>query len=350
MKKSIWGYDASIVVSGPDTPGAASVFPNLTVAMAVLDKPSVAPGPNGARALANLRSRGHPAGYVAGDRAYSNAVVDDFQLVVSALGYQPVYDYKVTQLGIQDSYQGFLLIEGAYYCPMIPQALIDATRDFRKPRRKETAHQGHERHQRYHQQLKERWRYLARPKALPDDEGHVRLQCPAASQWLLARCELKPASVSDKTRGRLRVLPTVQLKASPPASCTQQSVMIPPEPGAKFRQPLLFQSAEWSATYNLLRNTIESINGYVKDPGHEALHQPGRRRVHGVAAQSVFAALLFMAANVRKIRTFLALRRRPRTGRPRPRPRRRGTRSIETWRPASPSVAPASGPDPPLTA
>ena len=47
------------------------------------------------------------------------------------------------------------------------------------------------------------------------------------------------------------------------------------------------------------------MNGYVKDPAHEALDDAGRRRLFGTAAQSILAALLLMAANVRKIQTFI---------------------------------------------
>ena len=56
-----------------------------------------------------------------------------------------------------------------------------------------------------------------------------------------------------------------------------------------------------------MRNTIEGLNGYAKDPAHQALAQPARRRVRGIAAQSIFTALLLMAANIRKIRAWRAL-------------------------------------------
>ena len=56
-----------------------------------------------------------------------------------------------------------------------------------------------------------------------------------------------------------------------------------------------------------MRNTIEGLNGYAKDPAHEALAQPARRRVRGIAARSLFTALLLMAANIRKIRAWRAL-------------------------------------------
>jgi hypothetical protein len=73
-----------------------------------------------------------------------------------------------------------------------------------------------------------------------------------------------------------------------------------------------------------LRNTIEGLNGYVKDPAHQALAAPARRRVRGIAAQSLFTALLLMATNIRKIRTWRALTPREKYSTT-PRARRRRT-------------------------
>src|SRR5664280_2758331 len=107
----------------------------------------------------------------------------------------------------------------------------------------------------------------------------------------------------------------------PPPICTQQSVTVPPEAGAKFAQPLLYGSDEWQAAYATLRSTNEGMNGFLKDGAREALGDPQRRRIRGVAAQSVFVALLLCAANLRKIDRFLiqaaaeaagTVRRRPR--------------------------------------
>ena len=137
--------------------------------------------------------------------------------------------------------------------------------------------------------------------------------------------------------------------ANPPPSCTQQSVTIPPRLG-QVCPTLIYGSPEWKATYNLLRSANEGMNGFVKDPAREALDDPGRRRLHGVAAQSVLVALLLLAANVRKIRAFLQGALLARTGTVRRRPRRRRTSSVANWRPTSPSAASAAGPDPPLIA
>ena len=341
--KLAWGREATLVVSGSEGPEGTQEFPNLVVGMAVLHPPGHDVGRNGARSLASVRARGHPANFLAADRAYSSAKEEDFQLPATALGYNPVYDYKIDQLGVKGAHEGFLLIEGAFYCPSIPPPLIDATRDFREGRIDEAT---------YRLRLEERWNYLARPKAKPDSEGHVRLACPAANPWPKVRCDLKPASVRSENRGRVRIALRSDVKDSPPPPCSQQSVTIPPQAGAKFRQSLLFGSAEWQRTYATLRNTNEGFNGYVKDPAHEALDDAGRRRLNGVAAQSILTALLLLAANVRKIRTFLeeAAVRRAAPDSSGSRPRRRRTPSLATWRPRVGADPMTSGPDPPLIA
>jgi hypothetical protein len=91
------------------------------------------------------------------------------------------------------------------------------------------------------------------------------------------------------------------------------------------------------------------MNGYIKDPAHEALDDPGRRRIHGRAALSVLVALLVVAANVRKIRAFqfAVSAGKPDKG---TRPRRWVTGSIKAWRPKSAIAAISGDPDPPLTA
>ena len=144
--------------------------------------------------------------------------------------------------------------------------------------------------------MAERRNYQARPKAKPDEEGHVRLSCPAANPWPLVCCELKRGSLTPQTTGRMRLQLKSDLKVNPPPSCSQQSVTIPPEAGAKFGQELLHGSAEWHTAYSRLRSINEGFNGYVKDPALEALDDPARHRLHGVAQQTVLTALLLAAA------------------------------------------------------
>ena len=70
--KIAWGFEATFGVSGsPDLDNSA--YPNLIVAMGVLDKPGQSPGKHGAQVLASLHERGHQPGLLAADRAFSSA-------------------------------------------------------------------------------------------------------------------------------------------------------------------------------------------------------------------------------------------------------------------------------------
>src|SRR5271166_236531 len=184
-KFSVWGYEATLVVSGSDDPSDPQAMPSLVVGMAPLHKPGTQPGRNAVVALRSIHERGHPAHYLAGDRAYSNAKPEDFQLPARALGCLLVLDYKVDQLGVQDSYQGMLLVDGGWYCPGMPEKLINATRDLRDGTIDEWTHRV---------LMVERWKYAILPKAGPDPGGHVRARCPASKPSPVARCEIKPSS------------------------------------------------------------------------------------------------------------------------------------------------------------
>jgi len=140
--------------------------------------------------------------------------------------------------------------------------------------------------------------------------------------------------VHKASAGKQRVVLDADFRAAPPACCTNDSETVPPEPGAKFAQTLPYASPEWRRTYNALRNATEGMNGFLKVTVHEGLGQSDRRRVHGVAAQSVLVAFQIMAGNVRKIRSFEE-RRAAEAGTLRhlPRRRRRTTRSLEEWHP-----------------
>ncbi len=122
-------------------------------------------------------------------------------------------------------------------------------------------------------------------------------------------CPLRARSLSPRD-GRPKVL---QPPPEPPRLCRQTAITIAPDIGARYRQDLPYASPAWRARYATLRNTTEGLNGYAKDPAHEALAAPARRRVRGIAAQSIFTALLLMTANIRKIRAWRALTPRDKT-------------------------------------
>ena len=244
-------------------------------------------------AASGVAARGHKAGWLGYDRAYTAALPGRFQLPARALGYRPVMDYRIDQPGIQANTSGAILAAGSWYCPALPGPLITATTRLRDHAITRDL---------YGQQITARACYQLKRKDGPGADGYQRLSCPAAGKHPGLICPLRQASLTPRD-GRAKVL---QPPPEPPRICTQTAITIAPDTGARYRQDLPYAPA-WHARYATLRNTIEGLNGLIKDPAHEALAQPARRRVRGIAAQSIFTALLLMAANIRKIRAWRAL-------------------------------------------
>ena len=125
LRKICWALEATIATTARP-PGAPPATPNLAIGMAMA-RPGEDPGGTGARVLASVAARGHKAGWLGYDRAYTQALPERFHLPARALGYHPVMDYRDDQLGIQANSQGALLAEGTWYCPALPGPLITAT-------------------------------------------------------------------------------------------------------------------------------------------------------------------------------------------------------------------------------
>jgi hypothetical protein len=142
--------------------------------------------------------------------------------------------------------------------------------------------------------------YRLKRKDGPDHDGYQRLSCPATGSHPALICPLREASLAPRD-GRAKIL---DAPADPPQICRQSAITIAPDTGARHRQDLPFASPAWQDRYATMRNTIEGLNGFIKDPAREALAQPAHRRVRGIAACALFTALLLMAANLRKIRAW----------------------------------------------
>ena len=287
-----WALEATIVTTARP-PGQVPGHPNLAVGLA-LTRPGEDPGGTGARVLASVAARGHRPGPLGADRAYTAARAETFHLPARALGYSPVMDYRADQLGIQANSGGALLVEGTWHCPAMPGPLIEATTDHRSAAITSDL---------YAARIAARAPYRLTPKDRPDHDGYQRLSCPAAGTHPRLICPLRAASLTPRD-GRAKILDP---PADPPRVCRQTAITIAPDVGARHRQDVPFATPAWQDRYATLRNTIEGLNGFVKDPAHQALAQPARRRIRGIAAQSVFTALLLMAANLRKIRAWRTL-------------------------------------------
>jgi hypothetical protein len=284
LRKIAWALEATIVVMGRP-PGKAPLYPNLVLGVS-LARPGVDPAGAGIALLAGVVRRGYPASWLGADRGYTQGLPERFALPAKALGYRVVMDYKAADLGIQATSQGALLVDGTFYCPAMPGALVSATAEHRAGTIDDKTQT---------QRLAARVTWRLSRKQAPDHDGHERWSCPALGDHPKLCCPLRD---EDKALGQIPVLAPPQ---SPPKLCTQSAVTIAADVGARFRQDLAFGSKEWHETYATYRNTIEGLNGFVKDSAHEALANPDRRRVRGIAAQSIFVGLLAMAANIRKI-------------------------------------------------
>jgi hypothetical protein len=306
VRKSMWAMDISLLVAVDDHPGDRQQFPALAVAMTT-DRPGVDQAGAARRVMASFVHRGFRPRYLAGDNLYSAAEASTFQTPARDVGFQLVLGYTKDHLGDQEAHDsGIRLIEGAPYCPAMPSDLVNATRDLREGRITQ---------QQYAAFIQARVLYKMRTQQKPKDGLGERLCCPAAGPNPLVKCNNKPASNEPRptrqvnghvTDARLRILPPPDISGdSMPRVCSQQSVTVDASYGAKSRQPLQYGSDEHTDLYNTLRQSQEGLHGFAKDDAHEALAAPGKRRVRGKAAQSLFAAFLLAAANIRKIRAFL---------------------------------------------
>lgn len=73
---------------------------------------------------------------------------------------------------------------------------------------------------------------------------------------------------------------------------------------SRYLQHLQYRGPEWKRTYKVDRNTVESFNAYVKDPGKENLGNSAVRRLRGLAAQQFAVTFLVVSANMRKVFKF----------------------------------------------
>lgn len=303
--ESYFGYEAHLAVMTASDPGQPADFPLLVIAMTV-DKPAQNIGENATTLLQSLKERSHPAGKLAADRAYTpGAKPEKLQLPARALGFTLCMDYRDDQLGIQAEYGGAILVEGNWYCPSMPQPLIDATIDHRAHTIEDDV---------YEARIAQRARYAFRPKHAPTPDGNTAWMCPARGPGATATCPLAQPSGAPVNLG----LPTTRTRilnppTDPDVCCTNSaSITIPIAPRqagnsniAKYFQELRYKSPEWQAVYGTLRNTIEGFNGFTKSPTEENTEEPARRRIRGYAFQTLAVAVLILASNLRKIDAWL---------------------------------------------
>ncbi|WP_162924882.1 hypothetical protein [Mycetocola zhujimingii] len=222
-------------------------------------------------------------------------------------------DYPINQLGVQETVNGAILVEGSWYCPSMPAPLINATVNYRNANKRddrnldltnrERADRRAVREKTWKALLQTRSLYLFRAKETPTN-GSARLMCPAAGPNPTVTCPLKEMCPSgDSTKA---LIPIIKVPKSKLKVCTNKSsTTFGPSDSKSHGQYYEFGSKEWEAQYHHARNNVESFNGYVKNENTFGLAQPGRRRMRGYTAKMFLVVITVAAANLQKVRDFL---------------------------------------------
>lgn len=355
-----WALDAQLAFMGH--PGPGGDFPNLVLGMN-LDKPARQPRTSAMKALSNVLSHDLPRGYVVGDRDYfPKARPEDWNIPLRKAGYEIVGDLIRRQTGVQDGYEGAILVDSNWYCPGMPKEHKEATTQFHAAQKKlleavrarqqatrelEAARPGDDatpqersryrlaqaklrRLQHTEEQLTEefnradatwrklleyRRRYLLRPREARRDNGSRSFKCPASGPGATVTCDLKPTSAGT-TRGSRTAIRKKDLPSHPGKVCTNHSgLTIPVTAAAKHVQELVWQSEEWKDAFGYPRAMNEARNGWLKDVTGGSIAETRRRLMRGFAAQVLLLGLMIAAENIRAIEAFLRIPDQPRVPR-----------------------------------
>ena len=301
----MWGWEATLVAGVIRDQGTFGQ-PHLIMGIA-FDRPSHSPALRALEAMRHLMDNEEsPRGTVVGDRAYfGNAKPESFHIPLRKAGYTIVCDYKINQLGRTNAYESMQLVEGTWYCPAMPQDLVDITTQFRQGLIDEDT---------YRDKLGARHRFAMRRQGADDTGDTQAFMCPGRGKGKTVVCLLVQRREQDDARHRgLPTIPApmirpVQKSAVKGKCCTNKaSVVIPNDVGVRYRQTgPAYMSKDWQETYGTWRNVIETRNDYVKNNrGGAAIGDHTRRLVRGFAAAFFFTALGVVAANVALISHFL---------------------------------------------
>lgn len=327
MVKSAWGFDATYVAAATNNdPQQPDNFPYLIVA-ASYEKPSMDPSGCALTAFdqlgARLAARIYGA-FVTADLGYFPASKPEkLKGPMWKWGLRAHHDYRKDQLGVRGQMAGAPVIEGNPYCPAMPQDLKDAgiVGRLQKPAGEE-AREAH--HERFINLVDRRKIYLVKPHGKMRPDGSQRMRCPASGPNATVKCPFKPESF-DAPSANMTIFEE-DLPAYPDDICTKHSVTIELDTALKYRQDEQWMSKSSQRRYKKARNTIEGINGRIKDQGQDSIGDPGRRLIRGFAAQSLLASIIVFAYNLRRIDEFvLRSKKKVKPGPPRRRDIRGGT-------------------------
>ncbi|TFC65936.1 hypothetical protein E3T25_08900 [Cryobacterium sandaracinum] len=290
-----WGWMANIAVRVDSEHPGESRFPKLAIS-ATLSMPNIGVTEEAVSLMRSALSTGLALGITDADKAYfASSRVERLHEPTFNLGFTPSTDYRIERLGVQGGHFGSTFIEGKAYCASMPTTLQNASRDHVNGTIDAETYRG---------RIQARVHFELRPKGKPDDQGRVRMMCPAVGANPTVTCRLRERPASDVSSASPRVAEN-DLPEYPDKICIQHSVTFGKQDGLRERQAFTYGSPEWQEFHTPPRNSAESLNAGVNSPVLESLDDASRRSVRGFAAAQVFVTILLTNYNLRSIAAYL---------------------------------------------
>ena len=267
-----WGRMANVAVRVDSATPRAPRFPNLVVS-ATLSMPNLGVSEEAVVLMRAALDTGLTAGVVHANKQYfATATMDRLHIPTSELGFTPSTDYRVNRLGVSERHHsGAEFIEGAAYCPRMPEALKRASADFLAKFIDEET---------YRARLTERLRFQLRRRSTPDANGRFRMMCPPTAH-----------EQADDSYPRARI-------------CTQGSVTFNKEDGLRQRQAFPYKSAKWEQFHRHASLTLEATVAAAFDPRCDGTTDRSQC-ARGFAAAQVMMTMLLTVHNLRTISEFM---------------------------------------------
>ncbi|MEX0665560.1 MAG: hypothetical protein WD598_12445 [Acidimicrobiia bacterium] len=285
--ESFWGYYEQAVTMTQLEHGTA--VPELVVAAGLAAPTGGAKHPPalGIKLLRGHLDHGGSAGDLLADSAYPYA--DDWSLATAELGYDLIVDVNSNLLGKRGVEQGAIVVDDQFLCPATPSALVEIKRPSK-------TRSDIKRWRAYLDEVDERARYALARHSRPDKQGYQRFRCPAAAGKV--RCPLQKASMSlPLNRPKIHQPPT-----NPPTCCTQATITIGPEVGAKVRQKYPYFGARWQDSYTR-RGAVERSFSNIKDRAVIDLER-GAIRMIGSTKTRLIRTIAYVVLNHRLLDIF----------------------------------------------
>jgi len=302
-------FSAAIMVPGEAGPPVPELARRMTASSCRHD-----PVPALAGVLTAMPAAGIPLGDVLADSGYSHRIPRHWAIPLRQAGAALIQDLHPGDRGPKGTHQGAIISNGNLYCPATPRTLLELGPLARTASKEQAA--AHD------AKTSETARHKLGRLTADDPDGYHRVACPAAAGKV--RCPLRPASMTlDRDRPEILAPPR-----DPQPCCTQLTITVPPDVGAKTRQKHDYPSAAWRRSY-ARRTAAERGFATTKDPATSDITR-GWCRLMGLTPLMLFTATLLAARNQRILDAWDArqednARRAARGLPPRTRKRRRKT-------------------------